>query len=711
MVGRLVSTVGALAAGAALLGAPGSAAGAGLPAGFTETTVVDGLVYPTAVAFARDGRIFVAEQSGRVKVFDRAGDRRARVVADLRTDVHNFFERGLLGMTLHPRFPKKPHLFVLYARDAPIGGSSPTWGSPGATSDDCPGGITGEGCLASGRLLRLTVKGNRAKGRKVLVDDWCQQYLTHSVGDLVFGASGALYASGGEGASAQFPDYGQEGAPPNPCGDPPVGVGGQQTPPTAEGGALRSQDLRTDGDPAGLNGTVIRINSRTGQAPADNPLASHPDPNVRRVVSYGHRNPYRLAVRPGTDEVWVADVGSDYFDEINRVAGEVPNFGWPCYEGPSRNPPFDGLDLDLCESLYAEEDSSAAALAPWFTYARQEPVIPGDGCQVGQSAVSGLAFYSGGGFPDAYNGALFFADYARTCIWVLLAGADGLPNPGAVAPFAVGVGGPVDLELGPGGLYYLDILDGALRRISYAGSNRPPRARVRASRTYGPTPLRVRFSARGSRDPEGKRLRYSWDLNGDGRFGDARRRRVTEVYRRSQPVTVALRVFDRAKRRDTDEVRVFPGNTPPQLHVSRPRASKAWVANDTLRFAGSARDSEDGALRAGRLDWELLLRHCRPKSPCHTHPVQTFAGKRRGSFETPEHEHPSFLKLRVTATDSDGLATTRELALRPRTAKVTLHSKPSGLLLGLNNDYLPRHRRRPVVVVEPQQQPDRKSVV
>ena len=35
----------------------------------------------------------------------------------------------------------------------------------------------------------------------VLVEDWCQQFSSHSIGDLQFGPEGALYASGGEGAS------------------------------------------------------------------------------------------------------------------------------------------------------------------------------------------------------------------------------------------------------------------------------------------------------------------------------------------------------------------------------------------------------------------------------------------------------------------------------------------------------------------------------
>ena len=46
----------------------------------------------------------------------------------------------------------------------------------------------------------------------VLVEDWCQQYPSHSVGTIAFGPDGALYASGGDGASFNFVDYGQDGA-------------------------------------------------------------------------------------------------------------------------------------------------------------------------------------------------------------------------------------------------------------------------------------------------------------------------------------------------------------------------------------------------------------------------------------------------------------------------------------------------------------------
>ena len=206
-----------------LLAVPVDAVSA-LPAGFRDEVVLEGLNNPTNVEFSRDGRVFVAEKSGLIKVFDGLSDSTPTTFADLRTNVHNFWDRGLLGLALAPNFPDDPHVYVLYTHDAKIGGVAPRWGSEGVSSDPCPTppGATEDGCVVSGRLSRLTASGDTMTGsEKVLLEGWCQQYPSHSVGDLAFGADGALYASAGDGASFSFADYGQKGIPANPCGDPP----------------------------------------------------------------------------------------------------------------------------------------------------------------------------------------------------------------------------------------------------------------------------------------------------------------------------------------------------------------------------------------------------------------------------------------------------------------------------------------------------------
>jgi glucose/arabinose dehydrogenase len=433
------------------------------PPGFQDTVVFQGLTAPTVVQFSPDGRVFVAEQSGLIKVFNSLSDTQPTVFADLRTNVLNYGDRGLVGMALDPSFPTKPYVYVMYTYDAQIGGTAPQWGVAGQTSDSCP--TPSAGCLASGRLSRLQASGNQMVGsEQVLVEDWCQQF-NHTVGMVKFGPDGSLYASAGDGATFQYADWGQTG---NACGDPPGPAGANLAPPTAEGGSLRAQDLRTSGDPVGLDGTIIRVNPDTGAAMPDNPLAGDPDPNTRRIVAYGMRNPYRFTVRPATNELWVGDVGWSTYEEIERVpsatSAPVKNFGWPCYEGPGRTPEFDAANLDLCENLYA--DPSAAA-APYFSYSHSEHVVPGDPCPTGSSSITGPVFYEGGAYPARFQGALFLADYSRGCIWAMLPGANGLPDPATRETVKTNTPHPVDLKLGPGGdLFYVDV-GGTIRRIQY----------------------------------------------------------------------------------------------------------------------------------------------------------------------------------------------------------------------------------------------------
>ena len=252
-----------------------TAAGPPPPIGFREEVAFAGLTNPTQLSFASDGRIFVAEKSGLIKVFDNLADTTPTVFADLRTNVHNFWDRGLLGMVARIRSSRPSRTSTSCTRTTRRSAAlRPRWGTAGATSDGAPHHLVrpSDGCVVSGRLSRLQANGNVMTGpEQVLIEDWCQQYPSHSMGTLEFGADGALYVTGGDGASFNFVDYGQDGSPVNPCGDPPGGAGAILTPPTAEGGALRSQDLRTSGDPASLNGAVLRVDPDTGAGTAGQP--------------------------------------------------------------------------------------------------------------------------------------------------------------------------------------------------------------------------------------------------------------------------------------------------------------------------------------------------------------------------------------------------------------------------------------------------------
>ena len=894
-----------------------------LPSGFQETTVWSGLTNPTVIRFAADGRVFVAEKSGVIKVFDSLTDTSPTTFSDLITNVHNFWDRGFLGMALDPSLTggagTGSWVYVLYAYDHILGGSQPApqWG------DTCPNppGPNTDGCLISGRLSRFAVSGTSILGpEQVLIEDWCQQYPSHSVGSLAFGPDGALYVSGGDGASFNVVDYGQLGGTTNPvvigknpCGDPP---GDAMTPPTAEGGALRSQDVRvssptgayrdvivadtpisywrlgessgttavdqmsahpgtyvggptlgvagplvgdpntavtldgstqyvsvadssafrfpgtapfsaeiwfrhtadatyrrvigaengsgqgwhiysqnaawgfvrsgtggaaevTDGtpagsawvhaiatydgatmrlyengneiplpvsssqslpsdttffvgryggtpvsmfngtvdepaiygyaltpaevaahfaaasapsptgDPTGLDGAILRVDPATGAGMPGNPFAGSADANARRIIAYGLRNPFRITFRPGTSQLWVGDVGWGTWEEINKIPDATDdvaeNFGWPCYEGSATQGGYDGTNLNLCETLYGQ--GSGAHATAVYAYNHTAKVVAGETCPTGSSAIAGLAFYpeTGGSFPAAYNGGLFFTDHSRNCIWFIPEGGNGEPDPAARQTFMTDAANPVDLAIGPNGdLFYVDFEDGEIRRIAGTGGNQPPTAVLQAVPTSGPIPLTVQFDGSGSFDPEGTPLSYAWDLDGDGLYDDATGVTTSWAYTNPGNVTAGLRVTDADSLSGTDSEVISASNTPPVPVISTPTAGTTWQVGDLISFSGSATDAQDGELPASALSWTLVQVHC--PSNCHTHTAQSWNAVASGQFTAPDHEYPSYLELRLTATDSFGTQATVTRQLDPQTVVLSFETAPTGLSLAFNSE-------------------------
>jgi glucose/arabinose dehydrogenase len=667
---RLIA-VSVLVAGALtpVLSAP--AAGVTLPAGFAEQVVFSGLTQPTELEFSPDGRVFVAEKGGRIKVYDDLADTTPTLFADLSTNVHNQWDRGLLGMALAPNFPTNPWVYVLYTYDAPPGQTAPVW------NDFCTDANNGT-CVVTGRLSKLQASGDVMTGtEQVLIHDWCQQYPSHSIGDLEFGADGMLYVTGGDGASFNVVDYGQlpAGNPTNPCSDP-----------TNEGGALRSQDVRTTADPTALNGALLRLDPNTGAAAPGNPMISSPDLNTRRIVATGLRNPFRLTMRPGTNEAWISETGWSTWEEVNRVidpTASVTNFGWPCYEGVPRQPGYDSANLPVCENLYAA--GTGAVTDPFVAWNHASKLVAGEACPTGSSSSTGVAFYptSGGPYPAAYNGAVFFADYSRNCIWASLPSTPGgLPNPANLVTFGSNAATPVDLEVGPGNeLYYVDHGGGTIRRIRYFPGNQPPTAVINATPTQGPVPLTVTFDGTQSTDPDpadqGK-LTYAWDFTNDGTT-DSTATAPSFTYTSAGTFTAKLTVTDTLGATNSSTVTITPGNQAPTATIDTPVAGTTWRVGDTITFSGHATDPQQGTLPASALSWQLRLQHC--DGTCHTHVLQNWMGMASGSFVAPDHGYPSYLELQLVATDQDGLSHTVVRRLDPLTVTLTFATKPGGLQL------------------------------
>jgi glucose/arabinose dehydrogenase len=156
-----------------------SASAQTFPSGFSAVRVTNGISNPTAMAFAPDGRIFVCQQTGEVRVI-KNGALLPTPFATLSVNANG--ERGLVGITLDPNFAANQYVYVYYT-------------------------------LASGannRISRLTAAGDvAAAGSETLVLnlDPLSTATNHNGGAMHFGLDGKLYVAVGEnGNSANAPN-------------------------------------------------------------------------------------------------------------------------------------------------------------------------------------------------------------------------------------------------------------------------------------------------------------------------------------------------------------------------------------------------------------------------------------------------------------------------------------------------------------------------
>ncbi|MDB6078601.1 MAG: hypothetical protein JWO82_2348, partial [Akkermansiaceae bacterium] len=250
-----------------------------LPIGFAETKIADGL-NPTTMSFAPDGRLFLCEKQGVLRVVVD-GAMLAAPVLDLSKSVDSWNERGFLSVCFDPEFTRNGWIYVYYTHPR----------EPGDASHGS----------SNNRVSRFTLKGNVAVPNSELVlleIDHLSKIGWHNGGGLNFGKDGKLYISTGENANG----------------------------PNAQDGG-------------NLLGKLLRFN-KDGSIPSDNPHYRDFAGNSRAIVAMGLRNPFTIAAQRTTGLLYLSVVGDRYEQIEGYNSGAAPvavNYGWPGIDGPPRN--------------------------------------------------------------------------------------------------------------------------------------------------------------------------------------------------------------------------------------------------------------------------------------------------------------------------------------------------------------------------------------
>ena len=439
---------------------------------------------------------------------------------------------------------------------------------------------------------------------------------------------------------------------------------------------------RSAGNTNDLRGKILRITPKNGGGytiPDGNLFEPGTARTRPEIFAMGLRNPFRIELDPQTDALYVADYSPDANspDPDRGPAGqgkwtvvpEAGNYGWP-YCATAELP---YVDYDFATGESGEEFDCAAPVneSPHNTGLRELPAVQqpdvwysyGASAEFPELETGGIGPMAGPAYdfdksatqgprpvawPAYYDGMPLFYEWTRDYVKGMRLDADG--GLASIEPVidSIVTDNPMDMEFGPdGALYVLEYGDGffaenpdaQLSRIDYVGGgNRSPLPVVSADPTAGADPLTVSFSSDGTTDPDGDKVRYQWDFEGDGTF-DSEVRNPSHTYTEPGVYRATLTVTDvggkgRGRHASAD-VDIVVGNQVPQVTLLAPTEGQPFQFGDTVAFEVQVTD--DQAVDCGRVTVTYVLGH-----DTHGHPQTTATGC-TGTIETtvPEGHDPA----------------------------------------------------------------------
>lgn len=295
---------------------------------------------PVEITNAGDSRLFIVQKGGLIRILNSNGTINTTPFLNLSSIISSSGERGLLGLAFHPNYSTNGFFFVNYTNTSGntiIARYSVSSGNPDIANN-------------SGTILMTIV----------------QPYSNHNGGTIKFGPDGYLYIGMGDGGSS---------------GDP----------------GNRAQNINEN------LGKMLRIDVNSNVAPYYTSPATNPYVGIAgndEIWAIGLRNPWKFSFNRLNGDLWIADVGQNAFEEINKTQSPLPNtginFGWRCYEGN------------------AQYNNAGCVAATSITFPIHQYALYSDGT----CSVTGGYIYTGATYPNFQN-KYFFTDYCNDKIKML----------------------------------------------------------------------------------------------------------------------------------------------------------------------------------------------------------------------------------------------------------------------------------------------------
>lgn len=300
--------------------------------------IATGFSSPLNIQNAGDNRLFIVEQGGLIKILDN-GNTNPTPFLDISNQVSSSGEQGLLGLAFHPNYQTNGKFYIYYTD----------------TNGDS-------------QLSEFTVDNNNPNladaSSQVNLLSISQPASNHNGGCIAFGPDGMLYIASGDGGGSGDPNN-------------------------------NAQNLTS------LLGKVLRLNVDISAPyiPSDNPYVNNGNA-LDEIWASGVRNPWKFSFDSTTGEIWIADVGQNEIEEINKTSNTSGlNYGWRCYEG---------------SQVYDDSGNCPATNQLTFPFAEYTHNNSG----ISKCSITGGFVYRGTEFPNL-TGNYVFADYCSDEIGIV----------------------------------------------------------------------------------------------------------------------------------------------------------------------------------------------------------------------------------------------------------------------------------------------------